>query len=334
MPTTSRIAPRRRAPAAARCGRGAPQRAHVFVKEPAPARGGVTIVGGAGRVGAALAHTLLATVPAVTRLVLVDIDTRAAAAQAADLAHAAVLLRSPATVAAGLEASAGCDVLVLCAGAAQATPGESRLMLAGRNTAVCRSALPPAAALSPDAVLVVVTNPCDIVASVAASLLPGWPPGRVLGSGTVLDSARLAFELASASAVSPLSVAAPVLGEHGDSSVALWGAAAVGCLPAAAAVPPPSLDAMACRMRTAGCARRLALPVPSASQPAGRLMHHLASFPQGPHHPGQGPHLLGHCGRRRGSGGNGAVRRADGAHRVCAVSAPCGCGTGVPRAAA
>ena len=105
--------------------------------------------------------------------------------------------------------------------------GQSRLDLASENVELCRLALPPALSEAPDAIVVVVTNPVDVV-TFEAIRVAGLPPGRVLGSGTVLDTARLRVSLAAELGLSPASVHASIVGEHGDSEVALWSTATAG----------------------------------------------------------------------------------------------------------
>lgn len=120
----------------------------------------------------------------------------------------------------------GSDVIIITAGARQ-RPGESRLALVARNAAIYRSIIPPLVARSPSTILLVVSNPVDILTAMAARLA-GLPPGRVFGSGTYLDSSRLRVALAGELGVSPQSVHASILGEHGDSSVAVASSANVG----------------------------------------------------------------------------------------------------------
>jgi L-lactate dehydrogenase len=121
--------------------------------------------------------------------------------------------------------TAGSDIVVITAGVRQ-KPGESRRDLLARNVGVFRSLVPPLAALSPDAVFVVVSNPVDVMTYITWRL-SGLPIHRVLGSGTYLDSSRFRVLLASQLQVSPQSVHAQIIGEHGDSSVPVWSCANV-----------------------------------------------------------------------------------------------------------
>jgi len=111
------------------------------------------------------------------------------------------------------------DIIVVTAGARQ-RPGESRLDLVSRNARIFASIIPPLVARSPAALLLVVSNPVDILTAIAARLA-GLPRGRVFGSGTYLDSSRLRVDLSTQLGVSPQSIHANILGEHGDSSVAV-----------------------------------------------------------------------------------------------------------------
>lgn len=119
--------------------------------------------------------------------------------------------------------------MVLAAGVAQ-RPGETRLQLLDRNAQVFAQVVPRVLEAAPEAVLLVATNPVDVMTQVAYRL-SGLPPGRVVGSGTILDTARFRALLAEYLRVAPQSVHAYVLGEHGDSEVLVWSSAQVGGVP-------------------------------------------------------------------------------------------------------
>jgi L-lactate dehydrogenase len=127
---------------------------------------------------------------------------------------------------------AGCRVVVLTAGVNQ-HPGETRLQLLERNAAIFRQVVPAVLTHAPEAVLVVATNPVDVMthltARLAASL--GLPSGRVLGSGTTLDTARFRTLLSRRLGVDAQHVHAYVIGEHGDSEVLTWSLVSVGGMP-------------------------------------------------------------------------------------------------------
>ena len=184
---------------------------------------------GAGSVGATVGYACLLR-GVGEQLVLYDVDGAKAEAQALDLAHSVQF--APMTSVRGtddLGSCAGSDVIVLAAGAKQ-RPDQTRMDLAADNVAMCRDLVPDLMAGSPDALLVVVTNPVDVVTR-AALAAAGLEPARVIGSGTVLDSSRLRMLIAQRCRVAVQNVHAQVVGEHGDSEVALWSSATIGGLP-------------------------------------------------------------------------------------------------------
>jgi len=185
---------------------------------------------GAGMVGSAAAYAMALTGTA-NRIVLVDRSEALASAQAQDIAHA-VPFASAVTVEAGdYTALAGAAVVILAAGVGQ-KPGESRLALLNRNAEVFRAVVGAVRAAAPEAILLIATNPVDIMTHVATRL-SGLPPSRVIGSGTILDTARFRSLVADHLGLAPHSVHAHVLGEHGDSEVLGWSGARVGSEPLA-----------------------------------------------------------------------------------------------------
>lgn len=186
---------------------------------------------GTGSVGGAAAYALILS-GAASGLVLVDPDEGLAQAQAEDLEDATPFAHPARLLAGGYELLAGVDVAVLCCGARQ-QPGETRLQLLGRNAALFRKVAARVKAAAPDALQVVVSNPVDVLTAVVARET-GLPPGRVFGTGTLLDSARFRARLGAMLGIAPRSVHGYVLGEHGDSEVLLWSTAAVGGMPLAA----------------------------------------------------------------------------------------------------
>jgi L-lactate dehydrogenase len=129
-------------------------------------------------------------------------------------------------IAGDYEALKGADIVVIAAGVAQ-KPGETRLQLLERNAQVFADVVPKICQNAPDAILLIATNPVDVMTQVATRL-SGLPPERVIGSGTILDTARFRALLGEYLGVSPQSVHAYVLGEHGDSEVLVWSEARVG----------------------------------------------------------------------------------------------------------
>ena len=144
-------------------------------------------------------------------IVLVDVNRARAEAEANDIHHA-VPFAHPLTVRAGGYAELrGCRAVVIAAGVAQ-RPGETRLDLLQKNAAVFRDIIPRLVAVNPGGLILIATNPVDILTHISAELA-GLPPGRVLGSGTILDTARLRFLLGEHYGVDPRSVHASVVGE-------------------------------------------------------------------------------------------------------------------------
>jgi L-lactate dehydrogenase len=183
---------------------------------------------GAGQVGSAAAFALVLR-GAASEVVIVDKNEAQAAAQAEDVLHATPF-GSPARVRAGDAAElADARVVVVSAGVAQ-KPGETRLDLLARNADVFRELLPPVLAAAPEALILVATNPVDVMTHVATNV-SGLPPERVIGSGTILDTARYRALLGEHLDVASQSVHAYVLGEHGDSEVLVWSSARVGGVP-------------------------------------------------------------------------------------------------------
>lgn len=136
--------------------------------------------------------------------------------------------------------TAGSDVVIITAGVRQ-REGESRRDLMGRNKAIMEHIVPPMAKHSPNAIVIVVANPCDFMTQLVQQM-SGFPPGRVFGSGTFLDSSRLRTELSKKIGVAPESINAYILGEHGDASVVAVHTATVGCTLLTELVPLAEID--------------------------------------------------------------------------------------------
>jgi len=177
---------------------------------------------GTGNVGATFAHTLLLSGLA-SEIVLIDANKRKAEGEAMDLNHAMPLTQPARIWVGGYEDCAGAAVTVITAGAAQ-KPGETRLDLAARNADIFRQIVPNVVKNNPDGILLVATNPVDVL-SYATWKMSGLPKSRVLGSGTILDTARFRFLLSQYFGVDPRSVHAYIVGEHGDSEVPVWSVA-------------------------------------------------------------------------------------------------------------
>ena len=183
---------------------------------------------GAGHVGAAFAFALVRSGLA-SEIVLVDTDRARAEGEAMDLDHAVPFGRPARVWAGGYEDCGGAAIVAITAGAGQ-RPGETRLDLAERNAAMLRAVVPEVAKHAGDTILIVATNPVDVL-TMGALQLSGFPAARVLGSGTILDTARLRFLLSRRFGVDARSVHAHVIGEHGDSEVVVWSTANVAGVP-------------------------------------------------------------------------------------------------------
>jgi L-lactate dehydrogenase len=188
----------------------------------------VTVVG-AGAVGTATAFALLAKEVA-REVVLYDIDETKVQAEVLDLAHGTPFTgSSEISGGADISVTSASDLIFITAGAKQ-KPGQTRMDLAGVNIKIMESLLPDLLRLSPNAIFVLVTNPCDVLAT-AALKITGLPSNRLFSSGTVLDSSRLRWLLAKRLDVAPSSVHALIVGEHGDSEIALWSQTRIGPVP-------------------------------------------------------------------------------------------------------
>jgi L-lactate dehydrogenase len=182
---------------------------------------------GAGRVGSTLAYALVAGGTA-RDIILIDASPERAEGEAMDIAHA-VSFHTPVSVLPGeLADTAGADITVIAAGAAQRV-GETRPELFKRNAEMLARVIPEVARANPDGLLLIATNPVDAL-TYAAVRLSGLPPGRVFGSGTVLDTARLRAELAAYFRVDARNIHAYVLGEHGDSELVAWSASSLASM--------------------------------------------------------------------------------------------------------
>jgi L-lactate dehydrogenase len=183
---------------------------------------------GCGHVGATAAYSLLLGGVA-HEIVLIDANPRCAEGEAMDLQHAVPLAR-PARVWAGDYAdAAGADIAVIAAGVGS-RPGESRLDLLGRNVVIIRECVRGLLSAGFEGIVLMTTNPVDILAQVAQAE-SGLPAGRVISSGTVLDTARLRSMLGERLGVEARSIHAYVVGEHGDSEVAAWSSARIAGVP-------------------------------------------------------------------------------------------------------
>lgn len=186
---------------------------------------------GTGMVGSAAAFAM-ALRGSASEIVLVDRNGDLASAHAQDISHAVPFAPPIAVRAGGYEDLSGAGIIVLAAGVNQ-QPGETRLALLGRNATVFRQVVDALMPVAPDAIYLVASNPVDLM-TYAVQRFSGLPADRVIGSGTILDTARFRVLLGDHLGIAPSSVHAYVLGEHGDSEVAVWSSAMAGNVPVAA----------------------------------------------------------------------------------------------------
>jgi L-lactate dehydrogenase len=176
---------------------------------------------GAGNVGATTAYTFAASGLA-EKLSLIDINEAKAEGEALDLRDGISFLRPVVIRSGGYELCREAQIVIVTAGANQA-PGQSRLELLEQNAAVFRQVIPAVVEHDGGAIIIVVTNPVDVLTYLAQKL-SGLPPGSVFGSGTVLDTARLRNQISRHCRIDARNVHGYVIGEHGDTAVPVWSA--------------------------------------------------------------------------------------------------------------
>ncbi len=183
---------------------------------------------GAGNVGATFAYALLLS-GLCSEIVLIDQNTQKAEGEVMDLNHA-VPLAHPTRIRVGdYKDCANSSISVITAGTAQ-RPGETRLDLVKRNAEIFKSIIPEVVANNPDGILLITTNPVDILSRFSMQL-SGLPDNKVIGSGTILDTARFRYLLGQHFNLDARSVHAFIIGEHGDSEVPVWSLANVAGMP-------------------------------------------------------------------------------------------------------
>ncbi len=210
---------------------------------------------GAGQVGLACAYSMLIE-NTFDEMILVDVDRTKLEGEVMDLVHGLSFVQ-PVTVRAGTAADCqGADVVIITAGAKQ-KPGETRLELIGRNANIFKSIIPELVHYCPEAIFLIVSNPVDVMTYVTWKL-SGLPSSSVIGSGTVLDTARFRYLLAQELHLDPRSIHAYIIGEHGDSEVAVWSRVNVAGMPLQALAPasgtatdPEHLDRIFTQVKTA-----------------------------------------------------------------------------------
>ena len=188
----------------------------------------LTVVG-AGSVGASVAYASLIRGSA-RHVALYDIAEAKVEAEVLDLAHGTQFTGSSDIVGGSdVSVAEGSHVVVITAGAKQ-NPGQTRTELAATNAGIIRRMMPDLLEVAPNAIYVIVTNPCDVL-TVLAQEATGLPTQRIFASGTVLDTSRLRWKIAQRAGVATSSVHAWIVGEHGDTEFPLWSTATIGSAP-------------------------------------------------------------------------------------------------------
>ncbi|TVQ11122.1 MAG: L-lactate dehydrogenase [Leptolyngbya sp. DLM2.Bin27] len=177
------------------------------------------VIVGAGQVGLACAYAMMIQ-NVLDELVLVDINQDKLIGEVMDLEQGMSFVEPTAITAGTMADAAGADVVIITAGAAQ-KPGETRLELVQKNVEIFKTLIPDIVTHCPEAILLLVSNPVDVL-TYTAWKLSGLPQARVLGSGTVLDTGRFRYLLSRRLGIDPRSLHAYIIGEHGDSEVPFW----------------------------------------------------------------------------------------------------------------
>lgn len=182
---------------------------------------------GTGLVGMSMAYSVLNT-GGIDELVLIDLDQEKAIGEAMDISHGLPYSKSSLKVkAGGYEECKDADIVVITAGAAQ-KPNQTRLELASVNAKIMKSITKEIMASGFDGIIIVASNPVDLM-SYVVQRVSGLPTNRVIGSGTILDTARLRYLLSEHLKISSTNIHAYILGEHGDSSFVPWMNTYIGC---------------------------------------------------------------------------------------------------------
>lgn len=184
----------------------------------------VTIIG-AGMVGSTVAYSLVLQ-DVVEEIALIDLNEDLVRAQVMDLQHSVPFVGRTEVKIGSYDDCADSSVVVITCGAAQ-KPGETRLDLVQKNASIIKGIVPQVFEKNPHAILVMVTNPVDVLTKVAISLFPD-KKDRIMGTGTILDSARFRELIGQKMDIDPKSIHAYILGEHGDSEFPVWSTAAIG----------------------------------------------------------------------------------------------------------
>ncbi len=187
----------------------------------------VTIIG-TGSVGSTIAYTL-AVYGSVSEIVLIDVNNVKAEGEAMDIRQGLPFCHSISIHAGTYEDAAGSNIVILTSGVAR-KPGQTRLDLARTNVEITRSIIPQITKYAPDAIYIIVANPVDIL-TYTFHKFSGLPENRIIGSGTILDTARLRARLSENYNINQQNVHAYVFGEHGDTSFVPWSVANISNVP-------------------------------------------------------------------------------------------------------
>lgn len=177
---------------------------------------------GCGFVGATTAFTLIEH-GVFSELVLIDANNKKAEGEAMDLNHGIPFAKPVKVYAGNYDDLSDCSLIIIAAGANQ-KPGETRIDLVKKNTAILKSIIPEITKRNKECILLILSNPVDILTYITLKI-SGFPKNKVIGSGTVLDTARLKYLLAEHLSVDSRNVHAFIIGEHGDSELAVWSSA-------------------------------------------------------------------------------------------------------------
>jgi len=188
---------------------------------------------GNGLVGSTAAYAIVMR-RAASEVILIDANEKRSIAEAADIQHAVPFFQATDVYSGSYEDLKGSKAIIIAAGVNQ-KPGETRLMLLERNAIILKSIIPTALKYAPDAILLIATNPVDIITHLSAKIAAeyGVPGSKVIGSGTTLDTARFRALLGIHLGVDPQHVHGYVIGEHGDSEVLTWSNIDIGGIPLA-----------------------------------------------------------------------------------------------------
>ena len=188
----------------------------------------ITIIG-AGSVGSTIAYTLAMENDRVSEIVLIDINQEKVEGEVMDIAQG-TFFRNPVSIVAGdYEDAKDSDIVIITSGIAR-KPGQTRIELAQTNVNILKQITPKITAAAPDAKYIIVSNPVDVMTYVF-TMISGIPEKNIIGSGTILDTARLRYGLSQHYKIAQKNIHAYVFGEHGDSSFVPWSCADVSGAP-------------------------------------------------------------------------------------------------------